>query len=66
MQWVAPALLYVPFAHSTGPNAGLGHLKPAGHSEQLVAFSTTEYDPFAQSWWYASFADGHCEPTGQP
>ena len=49
IQCVAPALLYVPFSHSTGPTAGLGHLEPAGHSEQLVAFSTTENDPFEHS-----------------
>ena len=51
VQWVAPALLYVPFSHSTGPTAGLGHLEPAGHCKQLVEFSTAENDPLAQSWW---------------
>ena len=43
---VAPNLLYVPFSHSTGPAAGLAHLKPDGHSEQLVAFSTSAKVPF--------------------
>ena len=63
---MAPALLYVPFSHSTGSTFGLGHLKPGGHSKQLVAFTTSEYEPFAQSWWYTSFAEGHWDPIGQP
>ena len=65
IQWVAPALLYVPFSHSTGLSAGLGHLEPAGHSEQLVAFSTIEKEPFAQGRCKESFSDGQCEPIGQ-
>lgn len=65
IQCVAPALLYVPFSHSTGPTAGLGHFEPAGHSVQMVAFLTTEKEPFAQGRWKESFSDGHCEPIGQ-
>lgn len=64
IQWVAPLLLYVPFSHSTGPRAGLGHFEPAGHSVQIVEFSVTEKEPFAQGRWKESFSDGQCEPIG--